>query len=100
MSAATTSPLSGASLQASRAALNAALAESAIAHQDGKGDDLEPGEIQEIEVDMESQAEGIKTVFSDPNNFNVKVRCPALDISLLGSRLRRQTSLSTRTWLP
>ncbi|KAF5311824.1 hypothetical protein D9619_003203 [Psilocybe cf. subviscida] len=72
MSAATTSPLSGASLAASRAALNAALAESAIAHQDGKSNDLEPGEIQEIEVDMESQAEGIKTVFSDPSNFNVK----------------------------
>lgn len=33
--------------------------------------EFEEGEIQEI--DMESQAEGIRTVFSDPTNFNVKV---------------------------
>jgi len=55
--------------QASRAALNAAFAEQAqIIDQ---ADDFEPGEIQE--VDMEEQAEGIRTVFSDPHNFNVKV---------------------------
>jgi translation initiation factor 4E len=97
MSAATTTTsLSGASLQASRAALNAALAESAIAHQDGKNDVLEPGEIQEIEVDMESQAEGIKTVFSDPSNFNVKVRCSAKRFYPLCPGLcRRTTSLPT-----
>ncbi|KAH9944084.1 eukaryotic translation initiation factor 4E class I [Epithele typhae] len=34
------------------------------------GDDSEPGEIQE--VDMQAQAETIRTVFSDPTNFNVK----------------------------
>ena len=36
------------------------------------GNDLEPGEIQE--VDMEQQAQELRTVFSDPTNFNVKVR--------------------------
>lgn len=50
------------SQQASRAALTAALTENTEA---------EPGEIQE--VDMHAQAEGIRTVFSDPTNFNVKV---------------------------
>ncbi len=34
-------------------------------------DEMEDGEIQE--VDMESQAEGIRTVFSNPKDFNVKV---------------------------
>jgi hypothetical protein len=52
-------------LQASRAAINAALSDQ------NNNDDIEPGEIQEI--DMEEQAEGIRTVFSDPKNFNVKV---------------------------
>lgn len=33
--------------------------------------DAEP---QELEVDMENQADHIRTVFSDPKNFNVKVR--------------------------
>ena len=37
------------------------------------GNDLEPGEIQE--VDMQAQADNIRTVFNDPTNFNVKVRC-------------------------
>ncbi|KAJ3568073.1 hypothetical protein NP233_g5957 [Leucocoprinus birnbaumii] len=55
-------------LQASRAALNAAFAEQS--QNNDEIDDLEPGEIQE--VDMEAQAEGIRTVFSDPKNFNVK----------------------------
>jgi translation initiation factor 4E len=60
--------------------VQAALAEhpEAEAHttpKDGKASDdgsLEPGEIQE--VDMQAQAETIRTVFSDPKNFNVKVR--------------------------
>lgn len=60
--------LSGQALQASRAALNAAL------NDKHNNDALELGEIQEIEVDMQAQAEGIRTVFSDPKNFNVKVR--------------------------
>ncbi|KIY72804.1 translation initiation factor eIF4e [Cylindrobasidium torrendii FP15055 ss-10] len=47
---------------ASAAAVNAALADQA--------DSGEAGEIQE--VNMEAQAEGIRTVFSDPTNFNVK----------------------------
>jgi translation initiation factor 4E len=34
----------------------------------------EDGEAQEVVVDMESQADQIRTVFSDPTNFNVKVR--------------------------
>ena len=78
--------LSGQALQASRAALNAALADqtsSAVVEEPA-----EAGEIQE--VNMEAQAEGIRTVFSDPNNFNVKVcgifsnshMCPFLIFSL------------------
>ncbi|KAJ7837544.1 eukaryotic translation initiation factor 4E class I [Mycena olivaceomarginata] len=59
------SPLSGPALTASRAALSAALADQAA-----DAESLEPGEIQE--VDMQSQAEAIKTVFNDPTNFNVK----------------------------
>jgi translation initiation factor 4E len=64
-----TSTLTGQALQASRAALSAALADQTISINDEEL--LEPGEIQE--VDMQAQAEGIKTVFSDPANFNVKV---------------------------
>jgi hypothetical protein len=78
-SMASVSSLPGPALQASRSAVQAALAEhtEAEAHttsKDGKaGDDssLEPGEIQE--VDMQAQAETIRTVFSDAKNFNVKV---------------------------
>jgi translation initiation factor 4E len=63
------STLSGPALQASRAALSAALADQP---SDNSADDaLEPGEIQE--VDMQAQADGIRTVFNDPTNFNVKV---------------------------
>ncbi|EJD03866.1 translation initiation factor eIF4e [Fomitiporia mediterranea MF3/22] len=75
------SSLPASAMQASRAALSAALSEAK--ESDGtsdvtnaspeaatNGDDMEDGEIQE--VDMESQAEGIRTVFSDPTNFNVK----------------------------
>lgn len=58
--------------QAAKSALNAALAENNIVDKDGaqNGDDGEPGEIQE--VDMQAQAENIRTVFNDPKNFNVK----------------------------
>lgn len=86
---ASVSSLPSVALQASQAALNSALADvekEKKAHENGtepstEGDDnetkddndeFEDGEIQE--VDMESQAEGIRTVFSDPKNFNVKVR--------------------------
>ncbi|KAF5377645.1 hypothetical protein D9615_005350 [Tricholomella constricta] len=62
------STLSGPALQASRAALSAALADQPPST--ATDDSLEPGEIQE--VDMQSQAESIRTVFSDPTNFNVK----------------------------
>ncbi|KAG6902900.1 hypothetical protein C0995_010070 [Termitomyces sp. Mi166 len=62
------STLTGAALQASRAALSAALADQPPSTT--IDDNLEPGEIQE--VDMISQAETIRTVFSDPTNFNVK----------------------------
>jgi len=65
-----TSTLTGQALQASRAALSAALADQTISTNDDE-ELLEAGEIQE--VDMQAQAEGIKTVFSDPANFNVKV---------------------------
>jgi len=67
----TNSTLPAAALQASRAALSAALADQeASATTTDAEDTLEPGEIQE--VDMQQQAEQILTVFSDPNNFNVK----------------------------
>ncbi|KAG6850502.1 hypothetical protein H0H93_012503 [Arthromyces matolae] len=62
------STLTGAALQASRAALSAALADQPKSTSSDAN--LEPGEIQE--VDMVSQAESIRTVFSDPTNFNVK----------------------------
>jgi translation initiation factor 4E len=67
-----TSALTGPALQASRAALSAALADQETTVPADEEELLEPGEIQE--VDMQAQAEGIKTVFSDPTNFNVKVR--------------------------
>ncbi|KAJ8596938.1 cap binding protein [Rhizopogon salebrosus TDB-379] len=53
---------------ANKAALSAALAENP--DDVPNGSDGELGEIQE--VDMQAQAEGIRTVFSHPNNFNVK----------------------------
>jgi translation initiation factor 4E len=56
------SSLPAPALQASSAALKTAISESS-----------EPGEVQEIEVDMVLQAETLKTVFNDPKNFNVKV---------------------------
>jgi len=66
-----TSTLSGPALQASRAALSAALADQPTSGElIGQDESLEPGEIQE--VDMQAQADGIRTVFSDPTNFNVK----------------------------
>jgi len=65
-----TSALSGPALAASRAALNAALADQGSSTTPVDDESLEPGEIQE--VDMQAQAEGIRTVFSDPTNFNVK----------------------------
>ncbi|KIY47031.1 eukaryotic translation initiation factor 4E class I [Fistulina hepatica ATCC 64428] len=68
------STLPAQALQASRAALTAALADArAEDSKQANGDEqseMEPGEIQE--VDMQAQAEGIRTVFSDPTNFNVK----------------------------
>jgi len=58
-------------LQASRAALQAALADQPAETEDKSTDDsTEQGEIQE--VNMQAQAESIRTVFNDPTNFNVK----------------------------
>ncbi|EJF67013.1 eukaryotic translation initiation factor 4E class I [Dichomitus squalens LYAD-421 SS1] len=69
---ASVSSLPGPALQASKAALSAALAENVKdSEKKANGDEsLEPGEIQE--VDMQAQAENIRTVFNDPTNFNVK----------------------------
>ncbi|KAI6047585.1 cap binding protein [Pisolithus marmoratus] len=66
------STLSAPAQQANKAALNAALAENpdSTMNLESARNDSEPGEIQE--VDMQAQAEGIRTVFSDPANFNVK----------------------------
>jgi translation initiation factor 4E len=55
--------------QASKAALSAAIAENGSDAPTG-----EDSEVQEVEVNMENQADHIRTVFSDPTNFNVKVR--------------------------
>lgn len=79
---ASVSSLPAPAMQASRAALSSAMADNNISGTGvvdsptatGPDTDLEEGEIQE--VDMESQAEGIRTVFSDPTNFNVKVCYP------------------------
>jgi len=77
---ASVSSLPGPALQASRSAIQAALAEHPETSAPSAADDsqdkdsneslLEPGEIQE--VDMQAQAETIRTVFNDPKNFNVK----------------------------
>ncbi|OJT03050.1 Eukaryotic translation initiation factor 4E-1 [Trametes pubescens] len=70
---ASVSGLPAPALQASKAALSAALAENQSKESEkanGEDENLEPGEIQE--VDMQAQAETIRTVFSDPTNFNVK----------------------------
>jgi len=64
------STLSASSQQANKTALSAALAENPESVPNGS--DVELGEVQE--VDMQAQAEDIRTVFSHPNNFNVKVR--------------------------
>jgi translation initiation factor 4E len=85
----TNSSLPGPAIQAARSAVQAALAEhpEADAHsitKDTKAGDegsLEPGEIQE--VDMQAQAETIRTVFSDPRNFNVKVNSSPFIFSLI-----------------
>ena len=51
--------------------MTAALSNSQLQHDaTGNGDSLEHGEISE--VDMQAQAEGIRTVFNDPTHFNVK----------------------------
>ncbi|KAI0815246.1 eukaryotic translation initiation factor 4E class I [Irpex lacteus] len=68
---ASTSTLPGPALQAAKAALTAALAENQVKPTNGDAThDEEEGEIQE--VDMQQQAENIRTVFNDPKNFNVK----------------------------
>lgn len=60
------SQLTGPALQASRAALSSALSD----HPGVPSNDDEDGEVQE--VDMQAQADGLRTVFSDPTHFNVK----------------------------
>lgn len=95
----TVSTLPPAALQASKAALDAAMAEGKVADaakppssqaengKEGAGD-MEEGEIQE--VDMESQAQGIRTVFSNPKDFNVKVRCSAFLLCVRHERADRR----------
>ena len=82
MNSTSSSTLPVPALAASRAALNAAFADQQSAEPvnpeaeedaltpENDEQSLEPGEIRE--VNMEAQAEGIRTVFSDPTNFNVK----------------------------
>lgn len=78
---ASSSSLPGPALHASQAAIKAAMAEhpestmlkeSETAEKPNGDSTIEPGEIQELEVDMQAQAETIRTVFSDPKTFNVK----------------------------
>ncbi|EPT03950.1 hypothetical protein FOMPIDRAFT_1022101 [Fomitopsis schrenkii] len=59
------------SLEASQAAVADSIAENKVNGKNAE-DGLEPGEIQEVEVDMQAHAESIRTVFNDPTNFNVK----------------------------
>jgi hypothetical protein len=93
------STLPAPALAASRAALNAAFADQqsaepvkADADASANGTEtaesaevLEPGEIQE--VDMQAQAEEIRTVFSDATNFNVKVRVSSRSCNVSVHRL-------------
>jgi len=67
-----TSTLPTPALQASQAALSAAMDQNKTEeHAKTNGDESpEPGEIQE--VDMEAQEQKIRTVFEDPKSFNVK----------------------------
>lgn len=64
------------SLEASQAAVADSIAENKVNGKNAE-DGLEPGEIQEVEVDMQAHAESIRTVFNDPTNFNVKVSTPS-----------------------
>lgn len=93
-------------LQASRAALASALAEQPVQNESSDNaneESLEDGEIQE--VDMQAQAEGIRTVFNDPTNFNVKVDAHLLYFNipvssfLCSTRFTRR-GLSGSTHLP
>ena len=81
MSSSVQSSLPAPAFQASKAALNAALSDI---------ESSEPGEVQEIEVDMALQAETLKTVFNDPKNFNVKVRGLPRFFFRLGGRIVRR----------
>ncbi len=76
------STLNGPALAATRAALSAAMADNPTTEPEN----IEPGEIQE--VNMEAQAEGIRTVFNDPTNFNVKVRVAFFQLLSCSSNLR------------
>lgn len=87
----TTSTLTGSALQASRAAVTAAMEDQSVSSS--APEDLEPGEIQEI--DMESQADSIRTVFSDPTNFNVKVCSLLLRVRVFRVNLSRFSILFT-----
>lgn len=60
------------SLEASQTAVADSIVENKVNGKNGENE-LEPGEIQEVEVDMQAHAESIRTVFNDPTNFNVKV---------------------------
>ena len=96
------SSLPSSALNASKAALAAAIADNTDSNDDAskatdgasqppnltvdtkaqdESEDKEPGEIQE--VNMETQAEEIRTVFNDPERFNVKVIIAPLSPDLL-----------------
>jgi translation initiation factor 4E len=71
---ASVSTLPPSSLHASKAALASAVAEQPPAEEPIDAvEDEAPESPEAQEFDMQAQAEGIRTVFNDPTNFNVKV---------------------------
>ena len=60
-------------------------------------DEAEEGEIQEL--DLAAHAEDIRTVFSDPTNFNVKVRPAFWPVSSHGIPIRTLRNASTLSTL-
>lgn len=103
------STLPAAALAASRAALNSALADPAsnsapltiVTATDGDVQaplqDATPltGQPQDVDAPM-PQFDQVRTVFSDPNNFNVKVRSFVLSRAPCSTHRCRRSTRSTR----
>jgi hypothetical protein len=106
----TSSSLQGSALDASRAALAAALIDNENEKQVEKENDQSQSDSQqkdgqileplEIPVNMENQAEEIRTVFNDPQRFNVKARSSRFSISISPFTVVSLTFLSSSRSLP